>query len=153
MLFGPGSKFSVSFTFSEEVQQFVAAITWCSNEHLWEVFFRGGGMENIWRVIDDFFEHIWCVIDDLFWYFCCWTYMMCAWWIFLLQRVNWKYLMWDWWFFENMYFFLNIMMSYSLAEGELKIYDVGLMVRRLQRKKRNISQTPDKEIRKIWLEN
>ena len=51
------------------------------------------------------------------------------------------------------YVFLKNMMSFSSAEGELKIYDVGLMVRRLHRKKRNISQTPDKEIRKIWLEN
>ena len=45
------------------------------------------------------------------------------------------------------------LMSFSSLEGELKIYDVGLMVRRLQRKKRNISKTPDKEITKIWLEN
>ena len=37
-------------------------------------------------------------------------------------------------------------MSFSSAEGELKIYDVGLMVGRLHRKKRNISKTPDKEI-------
>ena len=64
-------------------------------------------------------------------------------------------------FSENIYFFQkNVFLkkyvcfiSFSSAEGELKIYDVGLMVRRLQRKKRNISKTPDKEIRKIWLEN
>ena len=132
------------------------------------IYERFSSAEGEWKIYDVwlmiFFENIWCVIDDLFW----WKYMTCNWWfvlIFLLLKIYevclmifspaegelkiydvglvifWKYV------------FLKNMMSFSSAEGELKIYDVGLMVWRLQRKKRNISQTPDKEIRKIWLEN
>ena len=82
----------------------------------------------------DFFvvENIWSVLDDFF---------SCRGWI--------EYIWCGIGDFLKICIFFKNMMSFSLAEGELKIYDVGLMVRRLQRKKRNISKTPDKEIRKI----
>ena len=121
------------------------------------IYERFSSAEGEWKIYDVwlmicFGENMWRVIDDLFWFFvveniCCVLdeFFSCRGWIKNIWcgiGDFWKHV-----------FFFKIMMSFSLAEGELKIYDVGLMVRRLQRKKRNISQTPDKEIRKIWLEN